>query len=157
MLRDSRHGQLSESRDRSAEPHWPIAPSASSITQAKAVAPGEDVGSDRTVRGLVAQLRASAGGDPHDPQLAALVGELMLLSEDFGRAWSRHDVQAPPASTTYQLDHPQVGPLKLAIEKFRLLAAEEQVLVICRGEPGTNTDESLALLAAMVSTPATQL
>lgn len=120
----------------------------------QAVAAGDDVGSHPRIRTLVAQLRASAGGDPDDPQLAALVGELMLISEDFGRAWSRHDVQVPPASATFRLDHPQVGPLDLALEKFRLLGAEEQVLVIFRGQPGTNTDESLALLAATVSPPA---
>ena len=121
----------------------------------QAVAAGDAAGSDPAVRALVAQLRASAGGDPDDPQLAALVGELMLISEDFGRAWSRYDVQVPPASDTFHVDHPQVGPLDLAAEKFRLLGAEEQVLVICRGKPGTNADESLALLAAVVSTPAT--
>jgi hypothetical protein len=112
------------------------------------VARVDDVGSDPSVRALVAQLRASAGGDPDDPRLASLVGELLLIDADFARAWARHDVQPPPASTTYRVEHSQAGPLELSIDKFRVLGAEEQVLVICHGAPGSPTDQALAFLAS---------
>ncbi len=115
-------------------------------------ADGDDVGSDTYVRALVAQLRASAGGDPDDPQLAALVGELMLIDDDFSAAWLRQEVQAHPASTTTHLDHPQVGPLDLAVEKFRLVGTEEQVLVIARGNNRTTDAAAITLLASMNTT-----
>nr|WP_269327482.1 helix-turn-helix transcriptional regulator [Kineosporia mesophila] len=118
----------------------------------QAVAAGDDVVSDASVRGLLAQLRGTAGSDAEDPYLAALVGELILISDDIARAWSRHEVQAPPASTTYHLDHPQVGPLDLVIEKFHPVGATDQLLVICRGAPETPTEQSLSLLASMHGT-----
>jgi hypothetical protein len=55
---------------------------------------------DNQVRGCAARLRALAGTDPDAPDLAALVGELLLKSPDFAKLWERYDVTrrtaAPP-------------------------------------------------------------
>jgi hypothetical protein len=48
---------------------------------------------DTRIRGCVARLRAQAGTDPDAPDLAQLVGELLLKSADFTRLWERYDVR----------------------------------------------------------------
>ena len=48
---------------------------------------------EQKARGCVAQLRAIAGSDPDAPDLAALVGELLVKSPDFGRLWGRYEVR----------------------------------------------------------------
>jgi hypothetical protein len=58
------------------------------------------------IRGCVARLRALAGTDPDAPDLAGLIGELLLKSPDFAKLWDRYDVarashgQSPRPSTT---------------------------------------------------------
>jgi hypothetical protein len=47
---------------------------------------------DDAGRDTVANLRLAAGRHPDDPELATLVGELSMKSEEFRRWWARHDV-----------------------------------------------------------------
>lgn len=47
---------------------------------------------EQKARGCVAQLRAIAGSDPDAPDLAGLVGELLVKSPDFGRLWGRYEI-----------------------------------------------------------------
>ena len=47
---------------------------------------------DNQIRGCVARMRALAGTDPDAPDLAGLVGELLLKSPEFARLWERYDV-----------------------------------------------------------------
>ncbi|AZQ74712.1 MULTISPECIES: helix-turn-helix domain-containing protein [Streptomyces] len=96
---------------------------------------------------LVACLRLEAGRHPDDPQLAALVGELSVKSEEFRRLWAAHNVR-DKGHGVKRLLHPLVGELTVACETFVLPADPDQVLVTYHAEPGSPSAESLRLLAS---------
>jgi transcriptional regulator with XRE-family HTH domain len=98
---------------------------------------------------LVAGLRQRIGHDVDDPRFVQLVGELSVGSEDFRRAWARHDVK-PLQSRVVRLDHPQVGELSLAQSKLAVEGTDGLILAVYHPEPGTDAAERLALLASLV-------
>ncbi len=100
---------------------------------------------EQKARGCVAQLRAVAGSDPDAPDLAALVGELLVKSPDFGRLWGRYEVRWSGAGDRV-LNHPLVGPMRLAHEILGLSRAEGHRLVVYLAEPGTPDHDALVLL-----------
>jgi transcriptional regulator with XRE-family HTH domain len=102
---------------------------------------------------VVAALRAEAGPDVDDPELNELVGELSVRSEAFRRLWSRHDVRAQVGGGVHRLQHPQVGELELHYEKFAVAGAGGQTLVIYHAEPGSRSEQALALLASIAPAP----
>jgi transcriptional regulator with XRE-family HTH domain len=96
-------------------------------------------------RGCVAQLRGVAGSDPDAPDLAALVGELLVKSPDFGRLWGRYEVRRAGAGhRTYR--HPLVGTLRLTHETLTLNQADGQSLIVYLAEPGTPDHDGMVLL-----------
>jgi transcriptional regulator with XRE-family HTH domain len=100
--------------------------------------------------GTVSGLRASAGADPDDPRLAALVGELSVKSEEFRQMWARHDVRDKTAGTkTFR--SPLVGELALRYEAFAVVGAPGQKMYVFHPEPGTRAAESMALLAGLAA------
>lgn len=100
---------------------------------------------EQHVVGSVAHLRAVAGTDPDDPELAALVGELTMKSEDFTRLWNRYDVMF--RSTGYKVfRHPEVGDMTLAYETMALSAADGQRLCVYQATPGTPDHDAMVLL-----------
>jgi transcriptional regulator with XRE-family HTH domain len=112
-------------------------------------------GWDRIARSVVAGLRA-VSADPDaagDPRLVELVGELSLESEVFGRLWARHDVRPRVGRGTSVLHHPQVGRVDLTWEKLEISGSPGQVLVIHQAEPGSASEQALALLAALTVAP----
>jgi transcriptional regulator with XRE-family HTH domain len=72
---------------------------------------------DRTASAAIAHLRAQAGGDPADPRLHSLIGELSVRSDEFRRLWARHDVHVASGGDV-ELIHPAVGRMRLRAEKF---------------------------------------
>jgi transcriptional regulator with XRE-family HTH domain len=98
----------------------------------------------------VASLRAGAGADLDDPRLTELVGELSLKSEDFRRLWARHDVAAKTAGTK-RFRHPMVGDLTLSYETFTVNGAAGQTLLVYHAEPGSPSEQALALLGSMTA------
>ena len=48
---------------------------------------------EQKARGCVAHLHAVAGADPDAPDLAAIIGELVVKSPDFSRLWDRYEVR----------------------------------------------------------------
>jgi transcriptional regulator with XRE-family HTH domain len=103
----------------------------------------------------VAALRASMGPDLDDPALTDLVGELSLKSEEFRHLWARHDARDKKAGRKRIL-HPQVGELELAYETFSVNGAPGQQLVTYHADPGSTTEQALALLSSMVAGDAPQ-
>jgi hypothetical protein len=66
-------------------------------------------------------LRALAGTDPDAPDLAALVGELLLKSSHFAKLWERYDVKGrTSAHQDKTFHHPQVGPITLTFQGMQL-------------------------------------
>lgn len=95
----------------------------------------------------VAYLRLDAGLHPDDKELAALVGELSLKSEDFRRLWADHQVRAKTYGVK-RMVHPVVGELTLPYETLAVPGEPELSLVVYTPEPGSETAERVALLAS---------
>jgi transcriptional regulator with XRE-family HTH domain len=100
---------------------------------------------EQKARGCVAQLRAVAGSDPDAPDLAALVGELLVKSPDFGRLWGRYEVRRAGAGDR-AFRHPLVGPMTLAHETFDVNHADGQRLIAYVAAPGTPDHDAMVLL-----------
>ncbi|MFD8544869.1 helix-turn-helix transcriptional regulator [Streptomyces sp. NPDC059649] len=101
----------------------------------------------------VAYLRLDAGSHPQDRQLATLVGELSLGSEDFRRLWADHLVKEK-TSGAKRMRHPVVGELTMPYETLTVSGVPDQMLVVYTPEPGSQTEERLRLLASWAATPA---
>ncbi len=102
----------------------------------------------------VAYLRLEAGRYPDDPQLASLIGELSLKSEDFRRWWAEHPVQ-DKTSGTKRFHHPVVGDLALTYETLRAADDPSQALITYAAAPGTSSHDALRMLLAWAAPAAT--
>ncbi|MEU8984799.1 helix-turn-helix transcriptional regulator [Streptomyces sp. NPDC048309] len=102
----------------------------------------------------VAYLRLDAGSHPRDRQLATLVGELSLGSEDFRRLWADHQVKEKTYGAK-RMSHPVAGELVMPYETLTVSGERDQTLVVYTPEPGSPTEERLRLLAGWAAaTPA---
>ncbi|PXY18945.1 hypothetical protein BAY60_29400 [Prauserella muralis] len=102
----------------------------------------------RSARNVVGTLRAANSGFEEDPALAAFIGELSVQSEEFARLWARHDVRGKVGDTK-RLHHPEVGPLALRYESFTVNGAPGQQLIVYHADPGSPSEDSLALLGSL--------
>ncbi|MFI6910205.1 helix-turn-helix transcriptional regulator [Nonomuraea sp. NPDC050394] len=102
---------------------------------------------EHKARETVAFLRLDAGRHPGDRELAALVGELSVKSEDFRRLWAEREVRERSAGRNI-LDHPLAGELVLDYDSLRPGEQGDQVLVTYLAEPGSPTEEALRFLAS---------
>lgn len=93
----------------------------------------------------VASLRMSAGRDKNDRELAELIGELSLNSEEFAGLWSRHPV-ANHAYGTRQLRHPEVGELTLELETLALSDGSGHRVLMYSAPDGSPSQAALQLL-----------
>jgi hypothetical protein len=101
---------------------------------------------DRIADDGVGSLRAEAGRDPYDRDLADLIDELSTRSEEFRRRWATHDVRA--YRTGAQLfHHPLAGDLDLTYEALELPADIGQTLVAYTAEAGSTSHRALLELA----------
>lgn len=96
-------------------------------------------------RSAAAFLRMHGGRYPDDPELAALVGELSIKSEEFRQVWSEHPV-ADRSYGTKRLQHPLVGALTLSYETLR--CSDEDVAVVVFHAPSEESRTALLLLAS---------
>ncbi|MFL1378692.1 MULTISPECIES: helix-turn-helix domain-containing protein [unclassified Nocardiopsis] len=103
---------------------------------------------DRAAAAVVAELHKAAGTRPDDPRLGALVGELSLKSTDFRVLWARHEVRGKGGGTK-ALHHAAVGDLDLHYESFTVNDSGGQQLVVYQAEPGSPSEEALALLGSL--------
>jgi transcriptional regulator with XRE-family HTH domain len=102
---------------------------------------------DAKAAAIVGFLRMDAGRCPDDPQLAALVGELSVKSEEFRQLWAAYAVQQKNHGTL-RLNHPLVGELTVAYEFFPLPDDPAQSLITYHAEPGSASADALRLLAS---------
>ncbi|MEV4440080.1 helix-turn-helix transcriptional regulator [Streptomyces sp. NPDC049577] len=101
----------------------------------------------------VAYLHLEAGRHPDDPQLASLIGELSLKSEDFRRWWAEHPVQ-DKTSGIKRFHHPLVGDLHLTYETLRVADDPDQALITYAAEPHTPSHDALHMLLSWTASPA---
>ncbi|MEU7581645.1 helix-turn-helix transcriptional regulator [Streptomyces sp. NPDC041068] len=90
-------------------------------------------------------LRAVAGADPDMPELAQLVGELVVKSPEFARLWERYDVQERGGGEKH-FRHPEVGSLCLSFEVMMISRTDGQRLVTYQARPGTPDHDAMLLL-----------
>jgi transcriptional regulator with XRE-family HTH domain len=95
----------------------------------------------------VANLRTSAGKDPHDKGLHDLVGELSTRSDGFRRRWGSHNVRIHGTGIKC-FRHHIVGDLVLAYESMDLRAEPDLTMTLYAAEPGSPTEDALRLLAS---------
>ncbi|MFJ9031383.1 helix-turn-helix transcriptional regulator [Streptomyces sp. NPDC102274] len=96
-------------------------------------------------RECVAVLRMEAGRTPHDPALAALVGELSVRDPDFRTWWAGHQVRGPRQLTkTYA--HPVVGRITLDVQQFTVDTHPDQFLIAYTAPPDSPSREALDFL-----------
>jgi transcriptional regulator with XRE-family HTH domain len=105
--------------------------------------PDWDLAADMTV----ANLRTSAGKDPHDKGLHDLVGELSTRSDGFRRRWGAHNVRTHGTGVKH-FHHHIVGDLTLAYESMDLRAEPDLTMTVYAAEPGSPTEDALRLLAS---------
>ena len=101
----------------------------------------------------VAILRTEAGRDPYNRALTDLVGELATRSEAFRTRWASHDVRLHLTGAKH-FRHPVVGDLSLVFNTMALPADPGLTLAVYTAEPGSSTQEKLALLASWAVTEA---
>jgi transcriptional regulator with XRE-family HTH domain len=100
---------------------------------------------EQVARTCVAVLRMNAAGNPTDPALSRLVGDLSLTSRDFGRWWAERRV-AHQNFGTKTVAHPEVGEMSLDWDSFQQAGNVGQQLVIWSAEPESESAERLARL-----------
>ncbi|MBM7788557.1 helix-turn-helix transcriptional regulator [Tenggerimyces flavus] len=103
------------------------------------------------VTGSVAGMRALAGAEPDAPDLTALVGELVMKSEEFAQLWSQYDVR-PRTAGEKKFQHPVVGRMTLAYESLQLTGTDGLRMVAYLADPGTPDHDAMVLLD-LASTP----
>jgi transcriptional regulator with XRE-family HTH domain len=111
---------------------------------------------DYQIRGCVARLRALAGTDPDAPDLAALIGELLLKSPDFARLWDRYEVTRRAAPQKKTFHHPQVGTVTFSFQGMQLEDTPGQRLGVYLAEPGTPDYDAMILLDMTAPRPAAE-
>lgn len=109
---------------------------------------------DLVARENVASLRMQAGRYPEDVELAQLIGELSVKSDEFATWWAEHEVLRQGHGTK-RYHHPVVGELTIAYEALPVPDAVDQVLFVYTAEPGSPSAEALGLLASWTLAGAT--
>ncbi|WP_310713486.1 helix-turn-helix transcriptional regulator [Streptomyces lydicus] len=102
---------------------------------------------DEFFRTSAQHLRATAARYPDDPEVAALVDELVVGSAEFARLWAGHDVTAAPALCK-TFHHPLVGPIAVNCDVLDV-ADRDQRVVLYTATPGTPSAEALRLLSVV--------
>ncbi|MBT2414855.1 helix-turn-helix domain-containing protein [Streptomyces sp. ISL-12] len=93
------------------------------------------------------RLRAVAARYPDDPEVAALVDDLVSGSPEFARLWADHDVRAVPTLRKI-INHPMVGPVTVNCDVLDI-TDRDQHLVLYTAEPGSSAEEALRLLSVI--------
>jgi transcriptional regulator with XRE-family HTH domain len=99
----------------------------------------------------VAILRSAAARDPYDRELSDMVGQLATQSEQFRVRWAAHDVRFHDSGSKH-FHHPAVGELTLSFNRLDLAADDGLKIYTYAAEPGSRSEEALALLGSWAAT-----
>jgi transcriptional regulator with XRE-family HTH domain len=103
---------------------------------------------DHSAETTAAHLRSLAADTPGDPDVSALIAELLDGSAEFSRLWQRHDVRQRRGEAK-PFRHPQVGEFTLTYEALYL--ANGQRMTVYQAKPGTRDHDALTLLSMIAS------
>lgn len=95
---------------------------------------------------VVGVLRAEAGRNPDDPQIAAFVAELRSVSPEFRTWWAERTVVERTWGSK-RFNHPVVGRLDITYEALSLPGDPEQILFVYAAK----TDDDLEKLRILAS------
>ncbi|MFI5958097.1 helix-turn-helix transcriptional regulator [Cryptosporangium sp. NPDC051539] len=98
-------------------------------------------------RSSTQRLRRAAGRYPADPDVKALVEDLLAGSATFAELWASHDVDREP-TLRKTFNHPLVGPITVNCDALDIADSDQQ-LVIYTAEPGSPSEEALRLLSVI--------
>ncbi|NAZ86916.1 MmyB family transcriptional regulator [Kineococcus indalonis] len=104
---------------------------------------------DVVARGAVAALRLADGAHPGDARIRE-VRRRLGGSEEFTRAWQRHDARGKTAERK-RFSHPQAGELTLHVQTFDVRGAVGQQLVLHHPGQGTPSADGVALLGILAA------
>ncbi|MCX8558525.1 MULTISPECIES: helix-turn-helix transcriptional regulator [Mycolicibacterium] len=99
----------------------------------------------------VASLRFVSAGHVIEADLARLVGNLSVASEDFAQLWAAQPV-ALCTHGTKRYHHPVVGRLDLHFQILHLPEGDGHRLLLHHAEPGSSDEAALRLLASTTIT-----
>lgn len=105
---------------------------------------------ESVARTNVALLRRQAADNPNDPKLAALVGEMSVVSPQFRRWWADRHVNHPEFGTK-TIRHPDLGDLVLDWDGFAYAGDPDQHLVMWSAAPSSSTSDKLRILASLTA------
>lgn len=86
---------------------------------------------ERVIREGIADLRAAWAAHPEDTDLAELVNELTVNSEEFTRLWALRDVRVNGRGRK-TLRHAELGPVTVEFDVLTPLGDPDQRLVVYR-------------------------
>jgi transcriptional regulator with XRE-family HTH domain len=103
---------------------------------------------DLAAETIAAHLRSLAADMPNDPDVSALITELLDQSPEFAQLWQRHDVQHRRGQAK-PFRHPRVGEFTLTTEVLYL--ADGQRMTVYQAGPGSRDRDALTLLSMVAS------
>ena len=109
---------------------------------------------DKVARETAAHLRRMAGLLPDTPEIAALIGELTIGSDEFVRAWARQEV-AVKTHGRKLVDHPEIGRLSLAYETLAL-PDEPALMLVTYTAADERTADALRTLGSWAASGAAE-
>ncbi|MGW0873474.1 helix-turn-helix transcriptional regulator [Streptomyces sp. NPDC002740] len=102
---------------------------------------------DEFARTAAQHLRGAAARYPGDPELTALIDELLTGSAEFAELWAAHEVTARP-TLCKTFDHPVVGLVAVNCDVLDITDRDQRV-VIYTAAPGSPSEEALRLLSVV--------
>ncbi|MFB6574584.1 helix-turn-helix transcriptional regulator [Kocuria palustris] len=105
---------------------------------------------EKVASSMVGTLRLDAGRHPDDPQLAQLVGELSLRSEEFRTWWADHRV-TERRDGLKRLNHQLVGRIDVHYEALEVTGAEDQTLFLYSTANGSDSEARLRTQASWLA------
>ncbi|MFD2797008.1 helix-turn-helix transcriptional regulator [Promicromonospora vindobonensis] len=98
-------------------------------------------------RSATARLRVTAARYPGDPEVTALVDELVAGSPEFAELWAAGNVQTT-RTLRKSFQHPLVGLVTVNCDSLDLTEQDQQV-VVYTADPGSSSEEALRLLSVI--------
>jgi len=106
---------------------------------------------DQMARAAVSAIRLAAGYSPTHPEVVTLIRRLYARSTEFAAMWD--DREAEGLSVSHKvIQHPTVGRLELAYQTFDVREAPGLQLTVATAEPGSPSEDALALLGTLEAT-----
>ena len=100
----------------------------------------------RFTRSTVADLRAGYARYPGDPEIEAVVTEMLALSPQFAEMWAEYEVESRGPMLKH-VDHPELGPLDFECQVLHIAETGQRLIAYCAA-PGSPTESAFIHLAA---------